>query len=86
MSQQPGEALNVLRTVWSAQGQDSADLDEACGTAKSCRRMADINFDGMAAGDEDLRTAWRDRLAREGKLNTSGGSLRDLVLGPPDPR
>jgi hypothetical protein len=78
---QPGEALEVLRAVWSAQGQTSADLDEQCGTA-SCRRMADINFDGMAAGDADLRTAWRARLAAEGKLNPAGGTLRDLVLDP----
>jgi len=84
--QRPDEALNVLRTVWDAQGQSTADLDEACGTTKSCKRMADINFDGMAAGDEDLRTAWRDRLAREGKLDPAGGSLRDLVLGSPDAR
>jgi hypothetical protein len=78
---QPGEALEVLRAVWSAQGQTSADLDEQCGT-KSCRRMADINFDGMAAGEADLRTAWRARLAADGKLNPAGGTLRDLVLGP----
>ncbi len=83
--QRPGEALDVLRTLWSAQGQTTADLDESCGT-KSCQRMTDINFDGMAGQDEDLRAAWRDRLAREGKLNTAGGSIRDLVLGPPDAR
>jgi hypothetical protein len=32
------------------------------------------------------RPAWRDRLQREGKLNTSGGSIRDLVLGTDAPR
>ena len=83
--QRPDEALDVLRTVWGAQGQTSADLDEDCGT-KSCQRMADINFDGMAGQDEDLRAAWRDRLAREGKLSTAGGTIRDLVLGSPDAR
>ena len=83
--QRPDEALDVLRTVWGAQGQTSADLDEDCGT-KSCKRMADINFDGMAGQGEDLRTAWRDRLAREGKLAAPGGSIRDLVLGSPDAR
>ena len=31
--------------------------------------------------DEDLRTAWRNRLAREGKLNAENGSVADLVLG-----
>jgi hypothetical protein len=33
-----------------------------------------------------LRQAWRERLQREGKLNTSGGSIRDLVLGADAPR
>jgi hypothetical protein len=43
--------------------------------------MADVGFAGMAGPDEDLRTAWRNRLAREGKLNAEGGSVADLVLG-----
>ncbi|HUY44858.1 MAG TPA: hypothetical protein VMV92_03920 [Streptosporangiaceae bacterium] len=86
MSHQPDEALHVLRGVWDAQGQTSADLDEACGTTKSCKRMADVSFDGLAGADEDLRTAWRTRLAREGKLNDAGGSVRDLVLGPAEGR
>ncbi len=80
MSDQPDEALGVLRGIWAAQGQTSADLDGACGS-KECQRMADINFDGLAAGDEDLRTAWRSRLAREGKLDTAGGTVADLVRG-----
>lgn len=82
MSRQPDEALEVLRGVWSAQGQTSAELDEACGNTKSCKKMADVGFDGLAGADEDLRTAWRARLEREGKLNAEGGSVRDLVLGP----
>jgi len=36
----------------------------------------------MAEPGSDLRGAWRERLRREGKLTTSGGSLRELVLGP----
>jgi len=92
MTRQPDEALEVLRGIWSAQGQTSADLDDACGT-KSCKRMSDVGFDGLAmkgdseggmgrgAGSGDLRTAWRDRLEREGKLNPEAGSVRDLVLG-----
>lgn len=83
MSDQPDEALGVLRGIWAAQGQTSADLDDDCGT-KSCKRMADINFDGLAGDDDgDLRTAWRSRLAREGKLNTAGGTVADLVRGEP---
>jgi hypothetical protein len=47
---------------------------------------AGVGFDDFAAGqDGDLNAAWRARLEREGKLNRSGGSLRDLVLGPEVP-
>jgi hypothetical protein len=98
MSGQPDDALEVLREVWSAQGQTSADLDAACGETKSCKKMADVGFDGLAdaasgagAGTgtgtgRDLRGAWRDQLRREGKLNPDAGSVRDLVLGPAEVR
>jgi hypothetical protein len=81
MSNQPDEAIEVLRGVWSAQGQTSADLDEACGSTKSCKRMAEVGFDGLAGDDGDLRAAWRARLEREGKLNPAADGLRDLILG-----
>jgi hypothetical protein len=84
MSRQPDDALEVLREVWSAQGQTAADLDEACGTAKPCKKMADVGFEGLAAAGGDLRVAWRDQLRREGKFNPEAGSIRDLVLGPAD--
>ncbi len=38
-------------------------------------------FDGFAEDGEDLQTAWRERLAREGKLSGSAESVRDLILG-----
>jgi len=82
MSREPNEALEVLRGIWSAQGQTSADLDE--GATKSCKRMADVGFGEVDGGDGDVRAAWRDRLEREGKLNP-GASLADLVLGPAEP-
>ena len=87
MSGNAKEALEVLREVWSAQGQSAEDVEDACGTAlttgKSCQRMADVGFDGLAEeADGDLRLAWRTQLAREGKLNQGAGSVRDLVLGP----
>jgi hypothetical protein len=88
MTRSPDEApdaLEVLREVWSAQGQTSGDIGEHDGHGKSCKRMAGVGFDGMSGDDEDLRAAWRDRLQREGKLNAAGGSVRDLVLGPADP-
>jgi hypothetical protein len=86
MSREPDEALDVLRGVWSARGQTAADLDEATGAGKSCKRMANVGFDDMAEDDGDLRAAWRDRLQREGKLNAEGGSVADLILGPAKPR
>jgi hypothetical protein len=76
------EVLGVLREVWSARGQSAEDIEEACGTTKSCKKMADVGFDGLAEEtDGDLRLAWRTQLAREGKLNPGAGSVRDLVLG-----
>ena len=82
MNPERDETLEVLRGIWSAQGQTSADLDE--GATKSCKRMADVGFGELDGGDGDVRAAWRDRLEREGKLN-AGASLSDLVLGPGEP-
>jgi hypothetical protein len=86
MSREPDETLDVLRGVWSARGQSAEDLEEAFGTGKSCKRMANVGFTGMAEDDDDLRAAWRDRLRREGKLNREGGSVADLVIGPAERR
>jgi hypothetical protein len=84
MSTEPADALDVLRAVWRSQGQNAGDLDDESGEKKSCKRMTDagVGFDDFAAGEEDLASAWRARLEREGKLNRSVGSIRDLVLGP----
>jgi len=82
MSGNTEEALEVLREVWSARGQAAEDVDEACGPTRSCKRMTDVGFDGLAEEtDGDLRLAWRTQLAREGKLDTGAGSVRDLILG-----
>jgi uncharacterized protein (DUF2147 family) len=82
MSAESAEALNVLREIWRGQGQTAAELDEECGE-KTCKRMDDagVGFDDFAP-DGDRVAAWRATLAREGKLSHSGGSVRDLVLGP----
>jgi hypothetical protein len=85
-SNESNDAVEVLRTVWSADGATSDDLGEAFPTKKSCKNMNDVSFDGMAEPGSDLRQAWRDRLAREGKLSTTGDSIRDLVLGHDAPR
>ena len=77
------EALDVLRTIWSAQDQGDSDLDEAFGHhgqhghGKSCKNMRNVGFNG---DDEDLRAAWRGRLEREGK-RAETGTLADLVFG-----
>ena len=64
MSHQPDEALEVLRGIWSAQGQTSANLDEA-GEVKACKRMADVGFGDLAEdGDATQRaggTGWSAR-------------------------
>lgn len=89
------EALSALRGIWKAQGQTSADLDEACGNNKSCRNMESVGFQGLAEdvgmpADADpqsvsgnVRTAWKRKLEREGKLS-EGTSVRDLILGSSD--
>ena len=40
----------------------------------------------MAGSDGDLRSAWRDRLRRDGKLNSGGGTVADLILGQAEVR
>jgi hypothetical protein len=67
--------LSVLHDIWHAREQTSADLEGLFGHAKPCRAMANI---GNAPVDDDVRSAWREKLAREGKLH--GESLRDLVF------
>jgi hypothetical protein len=70
----PDQALDVLRTIWSATGQSRDDI---AGSEKSCRKMSDVGFDGMAGADGDLRAAWRATLEREGKLNPAAGGVLD---------
>jgi hypothetical protein len=86
MTDQSRDAREVLRALWAAEGKTSETIDEEIPAAKVCRNMKDVSFDGMAEPGSDLRQAWRDRLEREGKLNTSGHSIRDLVLGADAPR
>jgi hypothetical protein len=81
MAHQSDGALEVLRAVWSAQGQGSTDLEATHGAKKSCKNMANVGFDGLADDEGDLRAAWRATLAREGKLNPDADSVADLVLG-----
>ena len=75
------EPKDVLRALWSAEGQELAEVDEDCTpqNQKACKNMKGVTFDGFAPAGSDLGQAWREKLQREGKL--SQGSLRDLVLG-----
>ena len=88
-------ALSALRGIWKAQGQTSADLDEACGNTKPCKSMETVGFGGLAddveapdqtkqAVGKNLRSAWKTKLEREGKLDSEAGSVRDLVFGSSD--
>ena len=86
-SEQSGDAVEVLRAVWDAQGGDSgALLDDDCSPTKSCKNMRTSASTASPSRAAISRGAWRDKLAREGKLATSGGSVRDLVLGPSESR
>ena len=79
MSVESNEARQLLRSVWDAQGKATVDLDEDCNPNKVCRSMKQVTFEGFAEEGGDLKTAWRNTLAREGKIST-GGSLGDLVI------
>lgn len=81
MGRAPENAVEVLRSVWATDETDAAGLDEACGNRKTCRNMKHVSFDGFAEPGSDIGSAWRDKLRREGKLNTSGGTIRELILG-----
>jgi len=80
------DVRQVLRSVWAASGETSADFDEDCSPTKSCKNMVGVSFDGLAEPGSDLRSAWREKLEREGKLSGSSGSIRDLVLGSGESR
>ncbi|MGH3671004.1 MAG: hypothetical protein ACRDSH_10260 [Pseudonocardiaceae bacterium] len=89
------QALSALRGIWKAQGQSSADLDEACGNNNICKSMSSVGFEGLADESDtpantapsvsgNLRSAWKRKLEREGKMNSEAGSVRDLVFGSSD--
>lgn len=85
MNDDTNPAREVLRSVWDT-GAPAPDLDEDCSPTKVCKNMRGISFDGFAEEGTDIREAWKQRLAREGKLRESTGSIRDLVLGQTEQR
>ena len=64
MSDQPDDVRDVLRAVWAATGEASKDFDDDCSPTKACKNMVGVSFDGLAEPGSDLRSAWRDKLAR----------------------
>lgn len=85
-----GEALTALRDIWSVTGQTGTELDQRLGAghSKVCRNMARIGFGGMGADhtgdtnipvDDDIRQAWRSRLAREGKVHPHAVSVGEWL-------
>lgn len=82
-------ALSLLQGVWGAKGQTSLDVDESCETGQ-CRASDQMGFDGLADEVEpttdrnkainNLQSAWRTTLEREGKLDSETKTIRDLVL------
>ncbi|MEM7286595.1 MAG: hypothetical protein AAF480_09615 [Actinomycetota bacterium] len=75
------DGADELRDVWDTSADVALDAD--CSPTKVCRNARDFTFDGIAEEGEDLATSWKQLLEREGKLDADGGSIRDLVLGPP---
>ena len=82
MSHESDQAAEALRTIWQGNPGTANEFDEECSPNKVCRNMKDVSFGGFAEDGVDLGTAWRSKLAREGKL--SGASLADLVMGKTD--
>jgi len=82
MSHDRDDSADVLRAVWQGTPGAMEELEAECSPTKACRNMKDVTFDGFAEEGGDLRTAWRNTLAKEGKLGS--GSVADLVFGQPD--
>ena len=80
MTFQDETTAGALQSVWTVDHGHS-HLDEECSPTKPCRNMRGVTFDGFADSDGDVGAAWRARLDREGKLDKSQGTIRDLVLG-----
>ncbi len=79
MSAERDQAAASLRSIWQAEDSAVPDLDAECSPTKVCRNMKDVSFEGFAEEGGDIATAWRNTLAREGKLGS--GTVADLVFG-----
>ncbi len=81
MSVQSENAGEVLRSIWQQNSEQLVELDEECNPNKVCRNMKEVSFEGFGDEGTDVASAWKAKLAREGKLNT-GNTIADLVFGP----
>ena len=80
MSEETATAAEAIKSIWQANPATMAELDEECNPNKVCRNMKDVTYEGFGEEGTSVATAWKAKLAREGKL-ASGGSIGDLILG-----
>lgn len=80
MSDNNETAGEVLRNIWQGNPDQLVELDEECNPNKVCRNMKEVSFEGFGDEGGDVASAWKAKLAREGKLAT-GNTIADLVLG-----
>ncbi|HZE66222.1 MAG TPA: hypothetical protein VE081_06290 [Sporichthyaceae bacterium] len=77
MNDSGNDAVDVLRDIWTADGQSSAEIEELQPTGKVCKNTAMLGIKGME--DEGmanaLRAEWRNQLAAEGKLTPGSRSI-----------
>jgi len=82
MTPSSDDGNDASRDMWTtAEGDGALAFDDECSPTRVCRNAREFSFEGIATDGGDLKTAWRDLLEREGKLNHSAESLHDLVLG-----
>lgn len=72
------DATEVVTSIWQV-GEPTVDYGELCGNTTACRNMKDVTFEAMVEQGTDLRTAWQEQLARDGKLDRSAGTIGDIV-------
>ena len=75
------DAKGVLRSIWQVGDDEGSDVEELSANSTVCRNLKGVSFEDMVGQGVDLRTAWREQLARDGKLDTSAGTIGDIVAG-----
>lgn len=71
--------FGTVRKFWEVTEEDAIAASELCGNTTVCRNMKDVTFEDMVGQGSDLRSAWRQQLERDGKLNSSAVTLGKLV-------